>query len=80
MPKVQLQVVGVPVERSWKLTINGEQPDKGEAVKFETGACPYTVKLNVIASKEIAISFERWMYSFGINGTRFKVLLLKRNL
>ena len=39
-PKFQFHDVGLPVERSWKFTIKGEQPDRGKPLKLATGACP----------------------------------------
>ena len=37
-PKVQLQLVGLPVDRSAKLTVKGATPDVGEASEAATGA------------------------------------------
>jgi len=69
-PKAQFHDVGLPVERSWKLTMSGEQPDNGLAVKLDTGACPYTFECAIIANAEKAISLVRIMYSLVVlNGT-----------
>jgi hypothetical protein len=38
LPKFQFHKVGLPVDISWKVTISGEQPASGVAVKFAAGA------------------------------------------
>jgi len=46
-PKSQFQEVGLPVDKSWNETINGEQPDLGVAEKFATGeVCPKPIMVN----------------------------------
>jgi hypothetical protein len=50
-PKVQLQAVGLPEERSWKFTTRGEHPETGVAEKFAMGAwaaTEYAEKTNPI--------------------------------
>ena len=58
-PKFQFQEVGLPEERSVKLTISGEQPFKGVALKLATGVCPLTCMVAVRTKTGKAISFAR---------------------
>ena len=51
LPKSQFQNVGLPVEASLKVTVNGAHPAESETVKSATGACPKA--LAVISSKSI---------------------------
>jgi hypothetical protein len=56
LPKFQLHAIGLPLERSWKLTISGEQPASGEAEKFATGFWPEAVIVSVsIVTKRMSV-------------------------
>lgn len=49
--------MGLPVDKSWKLTTRGEHPAEGVAVKLANGACAEV--LNVFTNTNaIAISLE----------------------
>lgn len=69
-PKSQNQLVGLPVERSWKLTTIGEQPEVTGAVKLAVCARDRAMHnknksvrvvflLNVVDLGLLAV-FERW--------------------
>lgn len=62
LPKSQLQEAGEPVERSWKFTTNGEQPERGEAVKLAAGACPKAKKLTQMVVTKRTKTFVRMVY------------------
>lgn len=46
LPKSHVQELGLPVERSLKLTGNGPQPETTFAEKSATRACAFSCKLN----------------------------------
>ncbi|MBA7710243.1 hypothetical protein ES703_119181 [subsurface metagenome] len=51
-PKVQFQLVGLPVERSVKSTVKGTQPEVGVASNAATGGGLTVMKLVLVSLSE----------------------------
>ena len=51
-PNVQFQLVGLPVDRSVKLTVKGAQPAVGVALNAATGAGLTVMKLGLVVELE----------------------------
>ena len=69
-PKFHSQETGLPVDKSWKLIIIGEQPETGEPLKFAMGACPKALpRLKIKACN--TISFERILRLSGFKKANF---------
>ena len=54
LPKSQNQLVGLPVERSWNLTTNGEHPEVTDAVKL--AVCAWERAINK-KNKTVSVVF-----------------------
>ena len=63
MPKSQLQVVGFPVDWSWKFTTIGEQSATVLALKFAEGVCPkattYRIKARAVNKVDLLVNFDK---------------------
>ncbi len=59
LPRSHDQEVGLLLERSWKVTISGEQPEIGVAVKLAVGACAKTQVVPSRLSKKTRQVFTR---------------------
>jgi hypothetical protein len=57
-PKFHCQLVGLPVERSWKLITIGAQPDVWPAVKLAVGACAKQETLQMENKRKKKIFFK----------------------
>jgi len=69
-PKFQFHPVGLPVDKSWKCTISGEHPERGDPEKLAVGTCAcklVTEKKTVIT----AISLERIWFIKGFKRWQF---------
>jgi hypothetical protein len=59
LPNSHLHSVGLPVERSWKLTTSGEQPAVGVAEKLAERPCPETVAVKGTSTANTITVFAR---------------------
>jgi len=61
-PKFQFQNVGLPVDKSWKLTSRGEHPPERTDVKLATGFCAEAGAIHANKTAYSAINLVRILY------------------